>query len=332
MRTAKSLLVAVLLISILGSSTAVGAKPNASPLFPPSGDVRVSNVTGFADTNLDKGELTATVQCLSGSKKTLDISFVKFDVSGKGTGQDWFMSFTLPFTPTLANATSGNLGLYSVDDDPGTLDQWVENDPSFHWNGSAAQRGAITTANPLATVPFNASTTSITFNASTINTYIDQQISGDGIASFGLAIVHQCGEEETSFRSITLCDKEPYDPDVQGSSSQCVAGDEPNYVELISFSASPLGKGILLAWTTASEVDNEGFNIYRSEAEDGEYVKINDALIPAQGDPSTGASYSFVDTDVRPGKTYYYKLEDVDTSGNSTFHGPVSATVRGKGR
>jgi len=89
---------------------------------------------------------------------------------------------------------------------------------------------------------------------------------------------------------------------------------------------------MVLEWTTASEVNTEGFNVYRSETEDGEYVKINQALIPAQGNPSTGASYSFVDTDVRPGRTYYYKLEDVDTSGNSTFHGPVWATVPGKGR
>jgi len=35
-------------------------------------------------------------------------------------------------------------------------------------------------------------------------------------------------------------------------------------------------------------------------------------LIPAQGNPDTGASYEYVDSDVVKGATYFYKLEDVD--------------------
>ena len=35
-------------------------------------------------------------------------------------------------------------------------------------------------------------------------------------------------------------------------------------------------------------------------------------LIPAQGNPDTGASYVYVDSDVVKGATYFYKLEDVD--------------------
>ena len=31
---------------------------------------------------------------------------------------------------------------------------------------------------------------------------------------------------------------------------------------------------------------------------------------------------------VKNRKTYYYKLEDIDSSGTSTMHGPVSATPR----
>ncbi len=79
---------------------------------------------------------------------------------------------------------------------------------------------------------------------------------------------------------------------------------------------------------TESEIDNAGFNIYRSETEDGEYIKINDSLIPAQGSSTQGASYEFTDTDVKNRKTYYYKLEDIDLNGTSTMHGPVSATPR----
>jgi len=96
-------------------------------------------------------------------------------------------------------------------------------------------------------------------------------------------------------------------------------------IELVSFTAT-LGKGtVTLAWETGTEVDNAGFNLYRATAETGPYTKINDALIPAQGDAVSGASYSFLDT---PGYgVFYYQLEDVDYYGVSTLHGPVKVKV-----
>ncbi len=72
---------------------------------------------------------------------------------------------------------------------------------------------------------------------------------------------------------------------------------------------------IVIEWTTASELDTAGFNIYRSDSPDGEFVRINQTLIPASPDPLTGGSYEFKDPNVTPGKTYYYVLEDVDNNG-----------------
>jgi hypothetical protein len=118
--------------------------------------------------------------------------------------------------------------------------------------------------------------------------------------------------------------------DAAGNESFVVFDDilllEPTAVTLISFTGQGGSDHVTLAWETASELDNEGFNIWRSEATDGEYGKINASLIPAQGNADTGASYEYVDGDVVKGVTYYYKLEDVDIHGVSTFHGPVSAT------
>jgi hypothetical protein len=99
-------------------------------------------------------------------------------------------------------------------------------------------------------------------------------------------------------------------------------------INLSSFTATPKIGRVILQWTTESEIDNAGFNIYRAESADGEYIKINDSLIPAQGSSTQGASYEFTDTDVKKRKTYYYKLEDIDLNGTSTMHGPVSATPR----
>jgi hypothetical protein len=99
----------------------------------------------------------------------------------------------------------------------------------------------------------------------------------------------------------------------------------PTVINLSTFIATPKASKVILQWSTESEIDNAGFNPYRSESENGEYIEINDSLIPAQGSSTQGASYEFIDNDVQNRKTYYYKLEDIDLNGTATLHGPVSA-------
>jgi hypothetical protein len=97
-------------------------------------------------------------------------------------------------------------------------------------------------------------------------------------------------------------------------------------VELKSFTAEAGNDNVTLRWQTASEIDNEGFNVWRSESADGTYTQLNASLIPALGNADDGANYEYVDSVVVQDTTYYYKLEDVDTKGASSLHGPVSAT------
>ncbi|MCX8044914.1 MAG: hypothetical protein N3B18_12415 [Desulfobacterota bacterium] len=99
-------------------------------------------------------------------------------------------------------------------------------------------------------------------------------------------------------------------------------------IELTELYATAENKKVTIVWSTNAEIDAAGFNIYRAEAADGAYVKINASLIAAQGSPTKGASYTFIDSSVRNRKTYYYKLEEVDLQGAVTLHGPVSATPR----
>jgi len=101
--------------------------------------------------------------------------------------------------------------------------------------------------------------------------------------------------------------------------------EQPTAITLASFTAQAGVGSVTLAWETATEVDNAGFNLYRAMVEGGPYTQINDGLIAAEGDPVSGASYSFAD---RPDYgTFYYKLEDVDYNGVSTLHGPVRVTL-----
>jgi len=116
------------------------------------------------------------------------------------------------------------------------------------------------------------------------------------------------------------------DPGVQngvGIKTGCVT-----VISLASFEAVAGNKKVSLQWKTESETNNAGFNIYRAESENGEYVKINEVLIPAEGSATGSASYTFTDTTAKNGRTYYYTLEDIDLNGTATTHGPESATPR----
>ncbi|MBN2355042.1 Ig-like domain-containing protein [candidate division KSB1 bacterium] len=95
-------------------------------------------------------------------------------------------------------------------------------------------------------------------------------------------------------------------------------------VEMKSFtcSATPYD-GVTLQWQTANEHDNLGFNVLRSRTEDGSYEKINEKIVPARSD----GDYHFVDRNVVSGLRYYYKVEDVNSRGQTTVHGPVMAEV-----
>ena len=98
-------------------------------------------------------------------------------------------------------------------------------------------------------------------------------------------------------------------------------------VELLDFSASSADHAVLLNFTTASETDNDVFEVYRADSPDGPFTQI--ARIPSRGPSSTPQDYTCRDSAVLPGHCYWYYLADVDLSGNRTEHSDWlrSATV-----
>jgi hypothetical protein len=104
----------------------------------------------------------------------------------------------------------------------------------------------------------------------------------------------------------------------------------PTAVELLSFTARPEGRAILVHWETASEIDNAGFNLYRATSLEGEKGRLNGNLIPSQVPPGSpiGAEYSWLDSQVVSGTVYYYWLEDVDIYGRATLHEPVKVLAQ----
>jgi len=81
--------------------------------------------------------------------------------------------------------------------------------------------------------------------------------------------------------------------------------------------------GILLKWMTSQENQNQGFHVDRSHSEDGPYTRISETLIPSRDD----GVYSYLDSDVRPGSVYFYKLVSLDLQDRETSHGPIMVQV-----
>ena len=89
---------------------------------------------------------------------------------------------------------------------------------------------------------------------------------------------------------------------------------------------------VRVEWSTETEMDTAGFNLYRGESADGPFdVKVNDQLIPPAADPMTGGEYEFVDKTARPGVIYYYQLEEVERNGATNSFGPISTRAGGLG-
>ncbi|MBA7582573.1 hypothetical protein ES708_24504 [subsurface metagenome] len=103
--------------------------------------------------------------------------------------------------------------------------------------------------------------------------------------------------------------------------------DSPTMVNLVEFYALGLFGKVKVIWKTASEFENAGFNLYRSQnTEDRRqnWVKLNKTLISGLGNSLDGRAYHFMDYDVIGDETYYYWLEEIDFNGNKRMYGPVA--------
>jgi Peptidase family C25 len=117
-----------------------------------------------------------------------------------------------------------------------------------------------------------------------------------------------------------------YCADVTTNSNFVFTPPVPTAVRLMSFSAVPGDGSVTLEWRTGSELDNLGFHVHRGSSAEGPWTRLTSSPIPGLGSSALGQAYSWLDSGLTNGVRYYYRLEDVDTSSKSTFHGPVSAT------
>lgn len=98
----------------------------------------------------------------------------------------------------------------------------------------------------------------------------------------------------------------------------------PTAVGLLSSTARHTRRGVLVRWTTASEIDVVAFRVYRELH--GRRI-LAGKLVPARG--TRGSPYSFLDSKApRSTKRLRYWVKQIAVSGRTTWYGPIRVAAR----
>ena len=87
-------------------------------------------------------------------------------------------------------------------------------------------------------------------------------------------------------------------------------------VEMTSFTAAVQGTDAVLLWSTATEVNNNGFEIERRAAGSSAWAKIG--FVPGAGTSNSSKEYTFQDAQLTPG-AYVYRIKQIDNDGSYKY-------------
>ncbi len=94
-------------------------------------------------------------------------------------------------------------------------------------------------------------------------------------------------------------------------------------VELTSFTASIQGSGVVLNWSTATEINNQGFEIQRKSL-NSEFQKIG--YVSGFGTTTESKSYSYSDFNLEAGQ-YIYRLKQIDFDGTFEYSNEIEVDI-----
>lgn len=110
--------------------------------------------------------------------------------------------------------------------------------------------------------------------------------------------------------------------DIIIAQSHCDVTTSASAVELQAFAARRVDTGVVLRWSTASELQTVGFNVYRQKGDS--LVKLNAKLIAARGESGLGAGYAYVDRKAPRSGPARYRLQAVQLNGARVWLGRTS--------
>jgi hypothetical protein len=96
-------------------------------------------------------------------------------------------------------------------------------------------------------------------------------------------------------------------------------------VELTSFTAIDENGQVKLNWTTATELNNQMFEIERRSSE-GEYITIG--YVDGNGTTTEPQEYTFIDNSSLTG-TFFYRLKQIDFGGRYEYSDEIEVEVTG---
>lgn len=99
--------------------------------------------------------------------------------------------------------------------------------------------------------------------------------------------------------------------------------ESPLPVELSSFTSSVSGQSVNLSWSTATEVDNYGFEVQKSENQ-SDWSTIG--FVHGSGNSNSNKQYAYTDQQAGTG-TIYYRLKQIDNAGTLKVYDPIAVEV-----
>jgi hypothetical protein len=94
-------------------------------------------------------------------------------------------------------------------------------------------------------------------------------------------------------------------------------------VELTSFTATSIQNDVTLKWSTATETNNQGFQIER-KSDSGSFEQVG--YVAGFGTTTEPKAYSFIDTELNEGN-YTYRLKQIDFNGSYEYSEEVNVDI-----
>jgi len=219
--------------------------------------------------------------------------------------------------------TNSNNTDVSIDGQPDTVNDQIENSPEFNYTHVTGNQGTII---QLFTIPGNVGTSQ--------SLHYDDQ--SGSIGDIGLVVDDDDGITVQVPLILKLILSSPNQPSSLGDQ---LANFEENPlmvdtlsqtfnqvvpVELGSFTASVEKSNIRLTWITASETNNFGFDIERSSQVSEDWQKI--AFVEGKGTTTAPVRYEYKDEGL-PAGAYRYRLKQIDTDGSFEYSQVIRAKV-----
>ena len=281
--------------------TIASLAPGASATFKPVVEVNSGTASGTTlnctasisttSTNSIVANDTATATNLVTARTNADVAIVKTD-SPDPVGVGQLITYRLAVT---------NKG-------PGTATNVTINDPLPATVGLISATPSIGSCS---------GTTTISCTLGTLNVGNSQFVD----------VIVQANATGTVTNTATVTATEPDPVPANNSSTANTLVLAVTLVRLRDFTVTQEKKNVSIAWQTSFESDNLGFNIYREIGP--QRVKVNKHLIAGtaltskEHDSEASHVYRYSDK-LDEGTFAQYWLEDVDTAGRHTMHGPVS--------